>query len=147
MKYVLSGMALMFAVSTPVLAINWEGMDTNEDGDITEEEWDASKAGSSVFDDWDTDDDGYINESEYATGLFGVYDANDDGNITEEEWEMTFNEAWANDGGYNEWNVDNDPRLNQDEFSAGMFEYYDLNENSVIDKDERQRALRQRLDL
>lgn len=135
MRYALFALALAF-VTTPALAATWEDWDANGDGDITEEEWDESFAGSSTFDDWDVDGDGVINESEYSTGLFGTFDANDDGDITEEEWEQSFDVENVYDGWYDAWDVNDDGVLDSNEFSAGLYDYYDANDNGVFDEQE-----------
>lgn len=93
MRYTLMALLLTFAASPAFAVDSWEDWDKNGDRDITEEEWDTSFAGSPLYDEWDLDNDGYVDESEYATGMFGAYDTDDDGNITEEEWDGVRDDA------------------------------------------------------
>jgi Ca2+-binding EF-hand superfamily protein len=62
-------------------------LDTNNDGRITEREWDGSQA---TFDRFDRNHDGWISRSELGTvrtpSTFSTVDTNRDGRITLGEW-------------------------------------------------------------
>lgn len=106
----------------------------DDDGDITEEEWDETFAGSDRFDEWDVDGDGVVDESEYSTGLFGTFDANSDSNITEEEWDDQFGNASAglDRDWFDIWDVNDDGVLDQNEVSAGLYDYHDADDDGLL---------------
>lgn len=39
-----------------------------------------------IYDAWDANVDGVIDEREFSAGLFGIYDLNDDDYLNEDEW-------------------------------------------------------------
>lgn len=130
--------ALLLALAAaPVLAANNVGqIDVNGDGDITEEELDSSFQGSAIYDVWDVDGDNVINESEFSTGVFGIYDADSDGDITEEEWDSTY------DGmlGWYVWDADDSGYIDEAEFFDAYFDYYDVDNDGAWDEHEWEEA-------
>lgn len=86
------------AVYEDELAIGlFDAWDTDDDGVLTQEEFNEGVASSetfagwrSYFEAWDTDDDGQLGEHEFTAGfmeagVFGRWDADDDGSLDEDE--------------------------------------------------------------
>ena len=116
------GLAAPFASVPPVLAQSSEyNLDTNDDGVIDTDEWNA-------FGD-----------------NFSQFDANGDGMLDESEWESAANDAWggAPGGGDDDGplfgllDTTDDNQVGQDEyFSEDAFDELDDNENGVLDNAE-----------
>ena len=72
-------------LAAPAMAdfIDWDG---DEDGLIDETEWNEGFGDNAAFAEWDEDEDGLIDEDEYSAGVFDTYDENDDGLLDEEEY-------------------------------------------------------------
>lgn len=63
----------------------------DDDGDclVSEEEFTEYYEEWGLFDEWDTNDDGWVGQDELASGLYSYADEDDDGYIDEGELEMT----------------------------------------------------------
>lgn len=64
----------------------YEVVDTNDDGFISFEEYQAVLDNTGYFRDWDVDTDDNINEEELSAGVFKRWDLNNDGVINAEEY-------------------------------------------------------------
>lgn len=65
----------------------YDELDRNNDGLIDKEEFYAGYRDSGLFDDWDSNEDGFLVEDELGEGLYDYWDANDDGFIGKDEIE------------------------------------------------------------
>ena len=59
----------------------------NTDGDalLTDTEFMTGEAGSDLFDEWDADDTNFIDDNEFGEGLFDIWNADDDKGLTPDE--------------------------------------------------------------
>ena len=62
--------------------------DTNKDGKISYQEWEAGNDKMDVYASWDTDGDGVLSRSEYNRGSWKGYDANQDDHMDDKEFGM-----------------------------------------------------------
>ena len=86
-KMLLSSAAVgALVASAPAIAADYNEWNTDNEAGITEEEWGAGFDETGAFDEWDEDDDGFLDEDEFTAGVFGGYDEDDDGILTEEEF-------------------------------------------------------------
>ena len=94
------------------------------------------------FTDWDTDDDTYLTEQEFATGwedltLWEDWDTDADTYLTEEEFGTAFGAYdWYDEGLYGEWDVDRDELLTEEEFSTGLYETWDVDRDMRLSESE-----------
>lgn len=65
----------------------YAAIDDNGDGRVSEREFHEYFRQSGVYDEWDNNDDGVIDDEEFADGLYDYYDDDDDGFISDAEWE------------------------------------------------------------
>ncbi|HET7315573.1 hypothetical protein [Salinisphaera sp.] len=65
----------------------YTSMDANQDGKVDQSEFTNYYDNSGLFDTWDADGDGYIDNDEFGDGLYGYYDDNGDGYIDDAEWQ------------------------------------------------------------
>lgn len=90
------------------------------------------------FSDWDTDDDTYLTETEFASGweevtLWEDWDTDADTYLGEEEFGTAFGEYdWYDEGLYAEWDVDGDELLTEDEFTTGLYDTWDVNDDARL---------------
>lgn len=68
----------------------WSEWDTSGDGTVDESEVAAGLATSDRWDAWDQDGSGVLEESEFNQAVFGAWDTNDDGYVDETEWRTSF---------------------------------------------------------
>lgn len=97
------------------------------------------------FNDWDYDDDLYLDEDEFYSGLgdlgyYDMWDYNGDDYLTEDEWNEGVDQylgAYDPDdyGDFSEWD-DDDERLSEDEFETNIFDTADLNDDDQVDEEE-----------
>ena len=100
---------------------DFDRYDRNTDQQWDRDEFNTSMGESTIFNDWDTDRDGFLNENEYNEGtrnwqgenrgVFGDWDADRNGNIDQNEF---------NEGTFNAWDADRNGTLNSDEYNRGM---------------------------
>ena len=113
----LTALAIVLGLgATPALAQEQAALDSDQNNQISEDEWTAF--GDESFDEVDADDSGAIDENEFndysetnwggAPGggdddgpLWGLLDVNDDAEVTEDEWfsEDTFAELDDDESG------------------------------------------------
>lgn len=133
--------------------------DQDEDGLLSEREYQAGVDDAGLFKEFDTDDNGYLTSDELRFGLFEAWDQNNDTLLTEEEFARgsrqwfgsedrygTFAAGDANGDrliGYDEfldhalrihagWNQNADPLLDAREFSSGLFEDQDQDDDGSV---------------
>ncbi|MFW5761238.1 MAG: hypothetical protein ACOCXH_09680 [Cyclobacteriaceae bacterium] len=94
------------------------------------------------YEEWDANDNGIIENDEFsemATSNFEDWDMNDDDLLDEEEiaanWSYTFpmdyRENWMS-----KWDSDGDGNLSQSEFDQKVFEFLDIDDSGVLERDE-----------
>jgi Ca2+-binding EF-hand superfamily protein len=150
----------------------FDRLDTNHDGFIDEEEWNAMRArfggpggggpraGESLTKLLDTNKDGKVSRDEFAKVLtiFDLLDANKDGELTQEEMNGFFravNDAQSQaqnqaTGGVDVNNLftnsdkNKDGKLTADELTnERLFKRLDLNKDGTVTRDEAEQALKQ----
>ena len=72
--------------SDPV-AQTYLDIDSNSDNRVSEDEFRAYYDESGIYDNWDVNDDGVIDDDEFVEVLYLYYDDNDDGFIDDAEWQ------------------------------------------------------------
>lgn len=96
-----------------------------------------------AYEDWDTDNDGVINNSEFDTrwnemGYYDTWDRNADGRINEEEWNSGVSDNYPNfdpnasGNNYSGWDRDGDGLLDKREFGEGNYSLWDSNNDGNI---------------
>jgi len=97
-----------------------------------------SEFGTGVFSDWDRDNDMLISEEEYGLGAGRWYGADYDGVFADYDTDATgylepaeFGASWDNDY-YTAWDTDGDGLLSEDEYSTGLYNTSDVDQNMVI---------------
>ena len=99
-----------------------------------------------AFDEWDTDNNGVISQSNYKAAwtelqYYETWDTNADGVLDPDEWNLGLQRFGYDPsepvyGYFNDWDVDGNNRLREEEFSDELFELWDENQNGEIDKQE-----------
>jgi hypothetical protein len=118
----MSTVAAVFAFGTAYAQDVLVLIDEDSDGQITVQEWEASRADTTaVFGEWDTDADNILSRDEYEAGVEMQDDAD------------TFG-AW--DDYYTEWDEDQDGMLTQDEYDAGLFDTFDTDDDELWTEEE-----------
>ncbi len=140
---------------------NWSYTDWDNDGnlELSAREFNTGFAETGTYDAWDRDDEVGLNEGEFATGMYSSWDVDNDLQITEDEYtagagrwygpdyatpftdydvdssgyidRSEFGGAWQNDY-YTAWDADSDGLLTDDEFSTGIYDSADLNDDMVV---------------
>lgn len=64
----------------------YNAMDSNGDNQISENEFNIYFESSGLFDRWDANDDGSIDDVELGDALYDYYDDDDNGYIDDAEW-------------------------------------------------------------
>lgn len=111
----------------------YEDWDVNDDNFLDEEEFRAS-----FFKIWDTDNDGMIEDIEWSAavadyGLNGLdWDTNDDGYIDTTE----FNTGFSDTGWYEAWDTDGDGLIEMREYTDGIFTIWDEDDDDVLNAEE-----------
>ena len=127
-----------FLISTAILAAGpaaaqvIEDWDSNGDGTLSQEEWNAGLSERGVFSEWDADGDGSLTSGEFAGGIFGRFDEDGDGTLTSAEWDAGFDQWYgeqAVDLDYSEWDANGNGELTEEEFTTafeeeGLFESF-----------------------
>ena len=78
--------APVFAAAPAMAQEDMGAWDANDDGVLDNDEFATGFGESGVFGDWDSDGDGSLTEDEFNAGVFGGYDDNGDGTIDESEF-------------------------------------------------------------
>lgn len=66
---------------------DYASWDANNNDMLEENEFYAGYEESGLFEVWDTNDDGSLDQDEFGEGLYGTWDANDDGMLEADELE------------------------------------------------------------
>jgi len=119
-------------------------------------------ASNNYYEDWDANDDDFLDEDEYSQGLFSSWDINDDNRLDQNEWNTASNDFRIGDqnwtdwdanndgyldnneyrdgisqnGWYRDWDADKDNRINKREYSDGLFGLWDVNRDGKLDESE-----------
>lgn len=64
----------------------YEGLDADDNGEVSEAEFTNAYDPSGLYGTFDADGDGQVNENEFNEGVFGVVDTDGDGAFTEDEY-------------------------------------------------------------
>lgn len=95
-----------------------------------------------AYGDWDEDANTTLDEREFGnawgeSGYYDRWDTNSDGFLDDTEWTAGRDE---NLEGYNgvlgDWDTDADNRLNEDEFRRGVYGFYDRDRDNMINEEE-----------
>jgi hypothetical protein len=112
--------------------------DTDGDGAVIDQELAAG-----VFQTWDLDDSGYLDQYEYDYGRDEVigattgispsamsgYDQDASGGLARDEFDQ-----WANEyGWFDRWDLDRDDTLTRNELDRGMYSWWDLDNDGLIE--------------
>ncbi len=92
---------------------------------------------------WDEDEDEHLNEDEFRnvygeSGYFEQWDTNQDSQVDESEWDVAMNGFMGPDykegqyGSFNDWDANADGVLDDRELGDGVFAYYDTNQDSYL---------------
>lgn len=96
--------------------------DEDDNGYIDETEFESTFSRVNYYDGWDTDDDGYLNERELNEGVYGALDEDNNNVLDENEWDAyssIYSETRATEiGDFDSWDMDNDGYLASDEFMS-----------------------------
>ncbi|MGR3494206.1 hypothetical protein [Citreimonas sp.] len=144
---------------------SWSNTEWDSDGnmEMSEEEFRTGFTTTGTFDAWDSDDQAGLSEGEFSTGVFADWDTDNDLQITEEEYtagaerwygadyatpyadydtdgsgyidRTEFGSAWDSDY-YTEWDSDGDSLISEDEYTTGLYDTVDLNDDTVITVEE-----------
>ncbi len=112
--------------------------DSNNDQALDDEDFFVT-----VYDIWDTNEDEKLTKEEYIMGFdyhygnyivedFAVIDANDDGVLAYSE----FYDALYPSKFYEDWNLDDDDMLSENELAENVFKRWDYDNSGSIDLDE-----------
>ncbi len=119
---------------------------------------------ANYYDDWNLQDDLYLDDEDFLTGTYQAFDVDDDEQLTEQEWMEglrysyghhvvtdfddldadaddfisydEYEEALINTSYYASWDIDNDNHLSEKELAAGIFYVWDINQSDFIEPDE-----------
>lgn len=75
----------LFAVN-PAFAQTFQEWDTDTNQELSQDEWTQGFGETGIFDDWDANDDGMLEEDEFHEGVYSAYDQNDDDILDEDEF-------------------------------------------------------------
>lgn len=165
LRSVLLTTVLLIPVASFAQAEQWTYTDWDNDGnlELSENEFATGFSDTGTFDAWDRDDDGFLNDGEFATGTFADWDTDNDLEITEEEYDIgterwygadyntpytdwdaddsgyidrtEFGDAWDNDY-HAAWDEDGDSLLSEDEYTAGLYDTVDRDDDYVVSVEE-----------
>ena len=118
---------LCLMVSSVAFSQVYDDFDTNGDGGIDQDEFNETYSNS--YDQWDVNDDGVIDDREFYDFTYDRLDTNSDEYLDNNEWDEGYDNIYgeylATDDRI-EFDVDGDQRISKDEFYQGMREtdYY-----------------------
>lgn len=125
----------------------YQSIDLNQDDRLDTREF-SSVVG---YDDWDDNNDGTVDHNEFYDYNYGIWDEDDDGFVNEKEWadgivNFTHNDDPDLYGDWQDWDVDNDTRLDLNEFTDGLsmaqyLDIWDSNGNTLVEAQEFRRGL------
>jgi len=107
--------------------------DTDNDAQISKEEFDRRLREHAVFDDWDGDGDGEATDREFVTGLYEAWDV--DGDEVVDVYEYRWGSgAWFAGGDlygtFEDW--DDDGRLEPGEVTVAIYRAWDTNGDGAL---------------
>ncbi|WP_162052203.1 EF-hand domain-containing protein [Pontibacter pamirensis] len=117
---------------------------------------------TSYYQDWDVNDDSFLDEDEFTTSFFQIWDTDNDGMIEDIEWNAAvadynlagadwaawdtntdgfietaeFDTGFNNLGWYNAWDTDGNGLIEAREYTDGVFTIWDEDEDDVLDDTE-----------
>ncbi|HEV7348398.1 hypothetical protein [Telluribacter sp.] len=171
LRVVMNGLCLFALLGLAACSDNKENEEgeMGSEGTATAETYDSDKFYSTIaidsqFKEWDTNGDGYVEDTEYRAGQYKSWDSNQDNQVDRNEWNTSASMygrdtvGWANwdidaseflndeeytagfnrEGWYKTWDTNGDNRLSDREFSDGLFKQFDKNGNGQLDSDEYQ---------
>lgn len=158
----LSAVVFLFSCNR-VENLSFEDFDKNNDKEISLEEFEDVFT-ANYYRDWDNDDDPYLDDEDFHTGVYDAFDADDDQMLTEEEWLYGFDyyygnyivtdfndldldddehisyEEYYNSLGetnfYKDWDRDADDRISEEELATGVFTIWDVDNSGALEADE-----------
>lgn len=165
LRSVLLTTALLIPAVSFAQAEQWTYTDWDNDGnlELSEDEFHTGFSDTGTFDAWDRDNDGFLNDGEFATGTFADWDADNDLEITEDEYNIgtdrwyganyntpytdwdadssssidrtEFGDAYDNND-YTTWDTDGDSLLSEDEYNTGLYGTVDRDKDYVVTVEE-----------
>lgn len=99
----------------------YDDFDTNMDGGIDQTEFNESY--SETYDQWDTNRDGTIDDREFYDTTYDRVDTNSDEYLDANEWNTGYDNIYGEYLGTNDnsqFDVDGDQRISRDEYYTGM---------------------------
>lgn len=94
-----SSLGLLFAGGA-LASPGFGDLDINDDDRISAVEFNDYYLDGGVFDTWDADRDGFLDDDEFSSGLFDIFDDDDDEYIDDMEWEAGLLMDDAGDDGF-----------------------------------------------
>lgn len=98
----------------------------------------ATSINAQNYREWDQDQDGYITDYEFQVQLedheyFGNFDLNSDGRIDESEWEATCKDCdFLVKEYHRDWDINRDSYVSEKEFIQGAYVTWDNDEDGYI---------------
>ena len=99
-----------------------------------------------TFQDWDENNDGIITEAEFDEAdnylnLFEEWDQNENGDLSIEEWQTAMRASYAQKteneyGTFNQWDIDSDGTVTDGEFAQHIFALWDTNNDATLTLEE-----------
>ncbi len=151
------------SAGVPADELDFNSWDTNNNELISRSEF-VDQFTESYVNDWNVYDDAHLDDEDFYTVTYGIWDTDDDELLTEEEWnygydyyygdyviddfvavdvdgdgfvEYTeYHDALDNTEFYASWDVDNDSYLNEYELARAVFNNWDYDNSNFIELDE-----------
>jgi Ca2+-binding EF-hand superfamily protein len=157
-----------------VLMVAWSCK--SKKSDLTFQDWDRNSSGlieeqefvavfdQHYYDDWNREDDKYLDDEDFYQVVFDVWNTDTDSLLSEEEWALAYSEEFnqyvavsydevdANTDGfigydeyftiisdsefYDQWDLNSNKRLNSKEIAYHLFHRWDDDGNDAIDTGE-----------
>ena len=142
----------------------FEDWDTNRDRQWSKEEFTAGMDKHRMYEEWDSSNDGLIEERELQTGLFNTWDTDSNNNLDHgeftaayaginynagmgefEKWDTNknsqldadeFSKGVANTEIYSNWDTDGDGMYSEDELYTGLFDSWDRDNDGYLAQNE-----------
>lgn len=97
----------------------------------------GAEADLGAFNDWDTNRDAFVDETEFGVGfndagVFDDWDTDDDGILSDDEFGVGAGNLGLDDDDFGEWDVNDDSGLSEDEFGDGVFDTWDDDDDDRI---------------
>ncbi len=159
----ITAMVVIFTQCNREENLTFEDFDKNDDTKIDLMEFQQVFT-ANYYDDWNLEDDEYLDDEDFLTGTYQVFDVDDDEQLTEREWLEgvrfsyghhvitdfddldtdaddyisydEYEEALKNTSYYTSWDIDDDNHLSEEELAAGIFYIWDINKSDYIEPDE-----------